>query len=160
MSTLIHERVAAARQGTNPTVICRVTSGWVVLGDVQFLPGYSLLLPDPVVPDLNALPATQRIIFLQEMTSLGDALLEVTGASRINYEILGNSEAALHAHMFPRYAAEPEAQRRQPVWFYDWKNAPPFDLERDRQLMTQIAAAIQRYQAKESALPNCSVESL
>jgi diadenosine tetraphosphate (Ap4A) HIT family hydrolase len=146
MSTLIHRRVEAARQRTNPTVICRVKSGWVVLGDVQFLPGYSLLLPDPVVADLNSLTRTQRIDFLQDMTILGDALLAVTGASRINYEILGNSEAALHAHVFPRYATEPEEKRRKPVWFYDWEGAVLFDEERDRQLMQKIAKAIERYQ--------------
>ena len=146
MSTLIHRRVEAARQGTNPTVICRVSSGWVVLGDVQFLPGYSLLLPDPVVPDLNALTMADRITFLQDMTILGDALLAVTGAARINYEILGNREAALHAHVFPRFATEPEEQRQKPVWFYDWKSAPPFDAKQHQPLMHQIAAAIKRYQ--------------
>jgi diadenosine tetraphosphate (Ap4A) HIT family hydrolase len=146
MPTLIHQRVEAARQGTNPMVICRMTSGWVVLGDVQFLRGYSLLLPDPVVPDLNALSMEQRLSFLQDMTILGDALLEVTGATRINYEILGNSEAALHAHVFPRYATEPEERRRKPVWFYDWQNATPFNLEHDRPLMDQIAQAIARHQ--------------
>jgi hypothetical protein len=31
MSTLIHQRVEAARVGTNPTVICRMPSGWAVL---------------------------------------------------------------------------------------------------------------------------------
>jgi diadenosine tetraphosphate (Ap4A) HIT family hydrolase len=146
MSTLIHRRVEAARQRTNPTVICRVKSGWIVLGDVQFLPGYSLLLPDPVVADLNSLTLTQRIDFLQDMTILGDALLAVTGASRINYEILGNSEAALHAHVFPRYATEPEEKRQKPVWFYDWEGAVLFDEERDRSLMQEIAKAIARYQ--------------
>jgi len=33
---------------------------------------------------------------------LAKALLEVTGAVRINYEILGNSKAALHEHVFPK----------------------------------------------------------
>lgn len=146
MSTLIHRRVEAARQGTNPTVICRVKSGWVVLGDVQFLPGYSLLLPDPVVADLNALTMIQRLNFLQDMTILGDALLAVKGASRINYEILGNKEAALHAHVFPRYAREPEEKRQKPVWFYDWKGAVAFDAGRDQQLMQEIAEAIGRHQ--------------
>jgi diadenosine tetraphosphate (Ap4A) HIT family hydrolase len=146
MSTMIHRRVEAARQGANPTVICRVKSGWVVLGDVQFLPGYSLLLPDPVVADLNALSMIDRMIFLQDMTLLGDALLAVTGASRINYEILGNSEAALHAHVFPRFLTEPEEQRQRPVWFYDWNDAVKFDLERDRPLMKKIAETIQQYQ--------------
>ncbi len=146
MTTLIHRRVEEARQGINPAVICRVTSGWVVLGDVQFLQGYSLLLPDPVVPDLNVLTMDQRTTFLKDMTVLGDALLEVTGAVRINYEILGNSEAALHAHVFPRYATEPEEKRRKPAWFYDWKSASPFDPKRDQPLMDKIAAAIKQHQ--------------
>ncbi|MEO1294251.1 MAG: hypothetical protein AAFW75_00320 [Cyanobacteria bacterium J06636_16] len=146
MSTLIHRRVEEARQGINPTVICRVQSGWVVLGDVQFLQGYSLLLPDPVVPDLNALTMEDRITFLQDMTVLGDALLEVTGAVRINYEILGNSEAALHAHVFPRFATEPEEKRRKPVWFYDWKSAPSFNSKQNQQLMSKIAATIKQDQ--------------
>ena len=100
MSTLIHERVAAAHVGTNPTVICRMPSGWAVLCDVQFLRGYTILLSDPVVPDLNALDREHRAQFLLDMVTIGDALLEVTGAFRINYEILGNLDPALHAHSF------------------------------------------------------------
>jgi len=111
----------------------------VVLGDVQFLRGYSLLLPDPVVVDLNALDRAQREAYLFEMSVLGDALLRVTDAYRINYEILGNTEAALHAHVIPRYLHEPEHLRRVPAWAYDWQNATPFDLDRDRALMEEIA---------------------
>lgn len=146
MTTLIHQRVDAARIGSNPTVISRMASGWLVLGDSQVVRGYCLLLPDPVVPDLNALLPDQRAIFLKDMTVIGDALLAVTGAARINYEILGNSEAALHAHIFPRYASEPEEFRRKPVWFYDWSQAPHFDLERDRPLMDALAEAITPFQ--------------
>ena len=64
MPTLVHERVEAARAGTNPTVIYRMPSGWAVLCDVQYLRGYSLLLPDPVVPDLNALDKQKRAEYL------------------------------------------------------------------------------------------------
>jgi diadenosine tetraphosphate (Ap4A) HIT family hydrolase len=144
VSTLIHERVALAREGRNPTVITRVPSGWVVLGDDQFLRGYALLLPDPVVSDLNALPPAERAAFLRDMALVGDALLEVTDAYRINYEILGNSDPALHAHIFPRYSSEPEERRRRPVWFYDRRELPKFDLERDRALMEALAEAIRR----------------
>jgi diadenosine tetraphosphate (Ap4A) HIT family hydrolase len=146
MPTLIHRRVETARQGTNPTVICQVSSGWVVLCDVQAVPGQSILLPDRVVPDLNALAMEQRINFLQDMTVLGDALLKVTGAVRINYEILGNAEPALHAHVIPRYANESEDKRSKPIWFYDWNSSPQFDLKRDRQLMNEIAGEIKHYQ--------------
>ncbi len=146
MSTLIHERVAAAQAGTNPTVICRMSSGWAVLCDVQFLCGYSLLLPEPVVPDLNALDREQRAQYLLDMVTIGDALLEVTGAFHINYEILGNLEPALHAHIIPRYMSEPEELRKGPAFFYDkdFRNSIKFDYERDKELIQQIAAAIQQ----------------
>lgn len=144
MSTLIHQRVEEARQGKNPTVICKVPSGWVVLGDVQFLRGYSLLLPDPVVESINSLAWTQREIFLKDMTIIGDALLKVTDAFRINYEILGNKEPALHAHIFPRYLNEPIEKRSRPAWFYERQNAIQFDLQRDRDLMKEIATVIQK----------------
>ena len=124
---LIADRVALARAGANDRVVCRLPSGWVVLGDVQFLPGYSLLLADPVVPSLNHLGDEQRAAFLLDMARLGDALLAVTGAYRVNYEILGNSAPELHAHVFPWFASEPEELRRLPAWFYDLDAAPAFD---------------------------------
>lgn len=97
-----------------------------VAGDVQFLPGYCLLLPDPVVASLNELDTEARTAYLLDMARLGDAVLQATGAVRMNYEILGNSEPELHCHLFPRYASEPDDKRRMPVWFYDWKNALPY----------------------------------
>lgn len=142
MPTVIHQRVREANAGTNPTVIARMASGWAVIGDVQILRGYCLLLPDPVVPHLNALEGDARTQFLADMARLGDAVLAVTGAVRINYEMLGNLEPALHAHVFPRFATEPENLKTKPVWFYDWENAPPFDPNRDRELMDAIAAQL------------------
>ncbi len=144
MSTLIHRRVELARENKNETVICRVPSGWVVLGDVQFLRGYSLLLPDPVVFDLNTLSPEGRMTFLRDMAIVGDALLELTGAVRMNYDILGNGEPALHAHIFPRYEDEPDELRRGPAFFYDWEKAPKFDLERDQEFMKELAQLIQK----------------
>ncbi|MCR9116378.1 MAG: hypothetical protein NXI22_05415 [bacterium] len=136
--TAIHQHVEACRAGENDRTICRVPSGWVVLGEVQFLRGYSLLLPDPVVADLNQLASPQREQFLLEMSAVGDAILKVTDAIRINYEMLGNVEPALHAHVFPRYAGEPEDLRTKPVWFYDWQAAPAFDAERDAEIMQAL----------------------
>ncbi|MGE5463355.1 MAG: HIT family protein [Syntrophothermus sp.] len=143
MTTIIHQRVEEAQQGKNPYVVCRMPSGWLVLADTQILPGYCILLHDPVVTDLNALPLKERIIFLRDMSIVGDALLEVTSATLINFEILGNTDRALHAHVIPRYSSEPEETRRRPIWFSDWTNAPKFDPERDKKLMDRIAQAIQ-----------------
>ncbi len=144
MTTLIHRRVEAAQQGKNPYVICHMPSGWAVLGDRQLLRGYCLLLSDPVVSDLNSLSLKERLIYLQDMTIIGDAILEVTGAALINYETLGNTEHALHTHIIPRYADEPDEFRSRPVWFYDWKSGPKFDPERDKDLMQKLADSIQK----------------
>ncbi len=142
MSTLIHKRVEQCRSGENPKTICQVSSGWVVMGDVQFLRGYCLLLPDPVVPHLNAMKRADRQVFLDEMAVLGDAVLSVTGAVRINYEMLGNLEPALHAHVFPRFDDEEESLRTKPVWSYDWEAAPAFDAAGDADLKAAIADAL------------------
>ncbi|HET9915027.1 MAG TPA: hypothetical protein VFQ13_24265 [Anaerolineales bacterium] len=144
MSTSIHQRVEMAKAGKNPSVICRMPSGWAVLGDTQVTPGYIILLSDPVVLDLNALSLEDRAVYLRDMSVIGDALLETTGAALINYEILGNTDRALHAHIVPRYADEPEEQRRKPIWFSDMSKSPKFDMERDRELMDRIAQAIQK----------------
>ena len=141
---LIQNRVEAARKGENPAVVCRVPSGWAVMGDVQVTPGYCLLLPDPVVPTLNDLDSGARAIFLRDMATLGDAVLEVTKAVRCNYEMLGNLEPELHCHVFPRYADEDESLRTRPIWFYDWDAAPSLDEAEHGAMRQRIAEALQR----------------
>lgn len=138
--TVIHQRVELCRQDQYPKAIARMKSGWAVIGDTQFLKGYSLLLPDPVVAHLNDFGGKQRLQFLDDMAALGDAVLAVTGALRINYEMLGNLEPALHAHVFPRYADEPDDLRTKAVWLYpqDVWQTTAFDLERDRPVMEAI----------------------
>jgi len=138
--TAIHRLVEQARRGALARVVARVPSGWVILGDPQILPGYCLLLPDPVVPDLNSLAGDARRQFLDDMARVGDAVLAVTGAERLNYEMLGNVEPALHAHVIPRYASEPPERRRQPVWLHDWAAARPFDQEADRHLRNALGS--------------------
>ena len=146
MSIAIPERITAARAGTNPAVICQLPSGWAVLCDVQFLRGYTILLADPVVASINDLAHPQRAIYLRDMALIGDALLDVTGAYRINYGILGNSDPYLHAHIVPRYMTEPEKFRQGLPWTYPKKRVDgvAFDYERDKELMQRIAAAIQK----------------
>jgi diadenosine tetraphosphate (Ap4A) HIT family hydrolase len=142
--TAIHRQVAAARAGREPRVIARLYSGWAFFGERQFLRGYALLLPDPVVPTLNSLGAQERTLFLLDVARLGDALLKVTGALRINYAILGNQEPALHAHVIPRYSDEPEQLRAAHPWAYDWARAPAFDSAAHGQLAEGLREELTR----------------
>jgi diadenosine tetraphosphate (Ap4A) HIT family hydrolase len=138
--TIIHAQVTAAREGREPRVVARLYSGWVLFGEKQFVRGYALLLPDPVVPTLNTLGAKERAQFLNDMSRIGDALLKVTEAARVNYAIFGNKEPALHAHVVPRYADEPQELRAETPWAYDWAAAPAFD----RQAYHDLGEALRR----------------
>jgi len=142
--TIIHERVDLARQGRNPTAICRLQSGWVVLGDDQRLKGYTLLLADPIRDNLNDLSPTDRQQFLMDMTFIGDALCEVLNPSLINYSILGNTDRALHVHIHPRYDSEEPDKRKTHAIIYHWLKMPyiPFDAKRDAELMADIHKAL------------------
>jgi len=77
---------------------------------------------------------------------VGDAILEVTGAYRINYFMGGNSEPVLHAHIVPRYLSEPDVFRKGGPWSYpdSFKESNSFDFERDRSLIGEIGLAIQK----------------
>jgi diadenosine tetraphosphate (Ap4A) HIT family hydrolase len=123
--------------------VCRVRSGWVALGDPQILPGYCLLYPDPVVADLHILSPPARTQFLGDLGLLGEAVMQLTGARRINYEMLGNVEPALHAHVIPRYETEAPHLRSKPIWSYDWDAAPRFDPVRDASVRDALHRALQ-----------------
>jgi len=142
--TVIHRRVAALNAGGDPGEVARLGSGWLVLGDPQVIPGYCLLLPDPVVPDLNALAGAQRAAFLADMAHAGDVLKHALGATRINYAIYGNQDPALHAHVFPRRADEPPRLATAQPWAYDWSAAEKFSPAAHGGLVRQLRAAFAR----------------
>ena len=116
------DRIGSALRGENPTVIKKLKSGFAVIADPQFLPGYCVLLAYPKVSCLNDLSIQQRTDFLIDMSLIGDAITKVCKPLRMNYEILGNSDEFLHAHIIPRYQWESEERRKSPIWHYAREN--------------------------------------
>jgi len=143
--SIANPRVEAARAGQNPTVVCRLPSGWVFLCDMQYLSGYAILSADPVVASINDLDEAGRAAFLTDMARVGDALIAVCGAYRVNYAVMGNTDPYLHAHITPRYQTEPDHMRHNHPWAYprEVMTGRPFDLARDRDLMLRLAAWLQ-----------------
>ncbi|MFD5146093.1 diadenosine tetraphosphate hydrolase [Streptomyces sp. NPDC058401] len=130
------DRIGSALRGENPTVLRRLAAGFAVIGDVQFLPGYAVLLADdPGTERLSDLPRPQRLAFLSDMDHLGEAVERACRRTdpafrRVNLEILGNTDGFLHAHVWPRYDWEPPTAVGSPVWLYPrthW-SAPQFAL--------------------------------
>ena len=140
------QRIETARNGTNPAVVCKVPSGWVLLAHIQFFRGYCILQSDPIVESLNTLVQPQREQYLCDMALIGDAILEVTNAYRINYAILGNLEPVLHCHIVPRYVDEPAEFLTGLPWSYPQEqlDSVGFDFARDKELIDQLSVAIQK----------------
>ena len=149
---MIPSSIELARKGENPTVICQMSSGWAMFCDWQFLPGYTILLADPPVPSLNELQFEEGQLFLRDMRIIGDALLETTDAFRINYQILGNLEPFLHAHICPRYQWEKPDLRSGPIEYYNKTKGPTFDLNRDQELKGNIQKAIELRVGKTNSI--------
>lgn len=146
MSTVIHKKVALAHEGKYPCAIIRLKSGWVMMSETQTVEGYCLLFSDPVVKDLNSLNETQRAQYCLDMIRVGDALLKITGAVRINYETWGNLDPALHTHIVPRYLDEPADRRTLPVCKgYDPTAARRFDLARDQGFIQRMRMELEAY---------------
>lgn len=106
------DRIGSALRGANPSVLRRLDAGFAAMGDVQFLPGYAVLLTDDAtVRRLSDLPRARRLAFLSDMDQLGEAVERACGRldpafRRVNLEILGNSADYLHAHVWPRFEWE------------------------------------------------------
>lgn len=118
------DRIGSAHRGTNPTVLARLPAGFAVIGDVQWLPGYCLLLSDdPEATRLSDLAPSARGTYLSSVAVLAEAV-ERAGAEadpafrRVNIEILGNADDYLHTHVWPRYTWEPPEVSWRPVWLY------------------------------------------
>jgi len=140
------DRVGSAVRGENPSVLARLDSGFAVIGDTQFLPGYSLLLSTtPGAERITDLPRSERLAFLADVDLLAVAVHRACEQSdpefrRVNIEILGNTDAYLHAHIWPRYTWEAPEYIGNPVWLYPrecWSD-PQYAVGSDHDSLRQL----------------------
>lgn len=111
-SHAIHDRVDRLRANEDPYLIRKLETGWVVASDKPLVQGHCIFFADPVVFSVNDLDEETRMKYWRDVCRIGDALIEVTGSYRINYETLCNVAQSLHSHILPRQMSEPEAKRR------------------------------------------------
>jgi diadenosine tetraphosphate (Ap4A) HIT family hydrolase len=85
---------------------------------------YSLALTKASGVDrLSDLPRLERLRYLADVDLLATAVESVCSRlddafRRVNVEILGNTDAFLHAHIWTRYSWEPAELVGKPVWLY------------------------------------------
>lgn len=141
------DRIAACVEGRNPTLMVKMKSGFAVIADNQFLPGYCILLRYPQAASLQELSLAERACYLTDTTLIGDAIMRVCNPRRINYSTLMNFDNFLHTHIEARYEWEPEEYKYKPSWLYPhnerYTEEHAFCEARHGDLKQKITAAIQ-----------------
>ena len=118
---LICDRIQWILEGRNPYFVKELDTGYVVLGDHQHFEGYTLFLYKEHKTELSQLGRAEKLRFLEEMSLVAEAVAAAFHADKMNYELLGNGDAHLHWHLFPRRAGDLEnygPDGKGPVWWY------------------------------------------
>jgi len=118
---IICERIQRIKDGTNPYFVKELETGYVVLGDNQHFKGYTLFLCKDHKVELFHLNNETKMKFMEEMSVVAEAVSKAFDAEKMNYEVLGNGDAHLHWHLFPRNNGDIENygnNGRGPVWWY------------------------------------------
>lgn len=153
----ICRRIDECRSGRHPGLIAELDTGFAVLGDSQQFRGYSLLLCKSPATELDELPPSTRLRYLEEMGQLAEAVRRVVRPHKLNYECLGNQVHHLHFHIFARQLSD--ALPTMPVWGQMHPPESPeaararFDPARDARLLDEIRqelAAIRERPASSS----------
>ena len=121
---LICERIELIKQGKNPHFVKELETGYVVIGDGQYFKGYTLFLAKEHVTELHQMEYETKIKFLEEMSIVQEAVAKAFQAEKMNIELLGNGDAHVHWHLFPRKAGDMQGyghNGRGPVWWVPWE---------------------------------------
>lgn len=118
---IICDRINMIKAGSNPYFVKELDTGYVVIGDNQHFKGYTLFLCKEHKRELFELDNATKIKFLEEMSVVTEAVSKAFGAEKMNCELLGNGDAHLHWHLFPRVSGDLEDygdNGKGPVWWY------------------------------------------
>ncbi len=125
---MICDRIAMIQNGANPYFVREMETGYVVIGDKQYFPGYTLFLCKQHETELFHLEDGMRRKYLDEMTTVAEAVSAAFSAEKMNYELLGNGDSHLHWHLYPRRRGDLTEDGRDygvngagPVWWMPWK---------------------------------------
>ena len=134
MENYKNDRIGSCERGENPTLMVKMKSGFAVIGDSQFLPGYCVFLGYPKASSLNELSIETRTQYLIDMTLVGDAIIKVCKPLRINYATLMNLDHYLHTHIIARYDWEPDEYKTIPSFFYpkEQRNNEQYQYNQDK----------------------------
>lgn len=125
-SAIVHRRVAL------------LPASVVLLPADQYYRGYTLVISRTHATELHELPEAESRQYLEDMRRTAAAVAAAFSPRKLNYELLGNTVAHLHWHLFPRYDWDPNPTR--PIWEHTHEPKPLTPPEYD-----QLIAGLRRH---------------
>ena len=145
---LICERIELIKQGRNPHFVKELETGYVVIGDGQYFKGYTLFLAKEHVTELHQMEYETKIKFLEEMSIVQEAVAKVFQAEKMNIELLGNGDAHVHWHLFPRKAGDMKGyghNGRGTVWWVPWEEMSSEEYQPKENDLLQLVNHLKEY---------------
>lgn len=145
---LICERIKLIKQGKNPHFVKELETGYVVIGDGQYFKGYTLFLAKEHVTELHQMEYETKIKFLEEMSIVQEAVAKAFQAEKMNIELLGNGDAHVHWHLFPRKAGDMQGyghNGRGPVWWVPWEEMSSEEYQPKENDLLQLVNRLKEY---------------
>lgn len=145
---LICERIELIKQGKNPNFVKELETGYVVIGDGQYFKGYTLFLAKEHVTELHQMEYETKIKFLEEMSIVQEAVAKAFQAEKMNIELLGNGDAHVHWHLFPRKAGDMQGyghNGRGPVWWVPWEEMSSEEYQPKESDLLQLVNHLKEY---------------
>lgn len=145
---LICDRIELIKQGKNPHFVKELATGYVVIGDGQYFKGYTLFLAKEHVTELHQMEYETKIKFLEEMSIVQEAVAKAFQAEKMNIELLGNGDAHVHWHLFPRKAGDMQGyghNGRGPVWWVPWEEMSSEEYQPKESDLLQLVNHLKEY---------------
>ena len=145
---LICERIELIKQGKNPHFVKELETGYVVIGDGQYFKGYTLFLAKEHVTELHQMEYETKIKFLEEMSIVQESVAKEFQAEKMNIELLGNGDAHVHWHLFPRKAGDMKGyghNGRGPVWWVPWEEMSSEEYQPKENDLLQLVNRLKEY---------------
>lgn len=145
---LICERIELIKQGKNPHFVKELETGYLVIGDGQYFKGYTLFLAKEHVTELHQMEYETKIKFLEEMSIVQEAVAKAFQAEKMNIELLGNGDAHVHWHLFPRKAGDMQGyghNGRGPVWWVPWEEMSSEEYQPKENDLLQLVNRLKEY---------------
>jgi len=114
VAALEHADTVRGPSGSVTRRIALLPTSVAILGTDQYYRGYSIVIARRHATELYHLSEAESTGYFHDMLRVARAIDRAFKPRKMNYELLGNTVAHLHWHLFPRHADDPTPTR--PTW--------------------------------------------